>query len=492
MRYWDYERDEIINRLIKKYNYKKYLEIGVAFGGNFKSIDIEFKECVDPSPDDNFKVTYQMTSDEFFEKIAPTLNYKYDIIFIDGLHEFQQVDKDLQNSLQYLNENGTIVLHDCCPREEIVQRVPQVSTNYWTGDVWKTALKCRMEDNDLRLLVVDTDLGVGVVRKGYQQKYVPDEKFENDIYSYAHLDLKRKEILNLVSVDEFKEIFSLENTKIKLKSILKDSCYATAGTVTTETDIELAEQYILYNKDFISLFPIIVTSHNKMNGGVADELLDKYNQLWKDNFPNSHVEILKTRENRGHTFGIFDIENRIFEYTLQNKDKIKWVWKFAFDIICQPDILEVEVDVADFYYINNIGFQYLVDNNLDVDICLDKINSKEYFYPQTPYYIMRNDIDELNDSVKYNKYYDVFVNRPDKNVRPWELIQGCDCEAFLKECITRNNLKSYNLLHNNESKDLLNVTLERKIVDGSLKNIMFKRLGNLCHFQYPEQDVIVI
>ena len=112
-------RTEIINSLIHEYNYKSYLEIGVNTpsqpGYNWIGVKIPVKHGVDP----NVETTFKMTSDEFFKN---HIAQKYDIIFIDGLHLFEQVYKDIINSLLYLNDNGTIVVHDCNPLEEITQR----------------------------------------------------------------------------------------------------------------------------------------------------------------------------------------------------------------------------------------------------------------------------------------------------------------------------------------------------------------------------------
>ena len=44
--------------------------------------------------------THKMTSDHFF-----SINKdNFDIIFIDGLHEYSQVMKDIKNSLKFLNK----------------------------------------------------------------------------------------------------------------------------------------------------------------------------------------------------------------------------------------------------------------------------------------------------------------------------------------------------------------------------------------------------
>ena len=56
-------RTSIINHLIKKNNFKKYLEIGVRKGNNFNKIEIDFKIAVDPNPLFEHKNLIKTTSD---------------------------------------------------------------------------------------------------------------------------------------------------------------------------------------------------------------------------------------------------------------------------------------------------------------------------------------------------------------------------------------------------------------------------------------------
>ena len=61
---------------------------------------------VDPSPKVTQDNIYIGTSDDFLNNKT-----KFDIIFIDGNHMMEQVDKDIENSLTFLNEGGLILLH---------------------------------------------------------------------------------------------------------------------------------------------------------------------------------------------------------------------------------------------------------------------------------------------------------------------------------------------------------------------------------------------
>jgi len=192
-------RTELINGLIKKYNFKTYLEIGVNTqsqpGYNWVGVDIPVKHGVDPNVD----TTYRMTSDEFFDNY---ISQKYDIIFIDGLHLFEQVYRDITNSLNHLVDGGIIVVHDCNPITEITQRRERASDS-WHGDVWKSIVKLRIEDPNIDICTVDTDEGCGIIKKGFQELLKISEG--TNIDDYLFLENNRKEALNLISVNEFIE-----------------------------------------------------------------------------------------------------------------------------------------------------------------------------------------------------------------------------------------------------------------------------------------------
>ena len=189
MQRWDF-----INYLIEKYGYERYLEIGLDAGHNFSQVKCEVKESVDPSSNP----THKMTSDEYFERIAPLQN-KWDIVFIDGLHHAQQVSRDIKNSLNHLAENGSIVLHDCNPVTELHQRVPRASS-HWNGDVWKAVADYRSVGG--RCLVVNTDEGLGWIHHS-----LPSPKPFEVEYTYQALEKNRHLYLGLVdSVEETPDV----------------------------------------------------------------------------------------------------------------------------------------------------------------------------------------------------------------------------------------------------------------------------------------------
>ncbi|SFJ67340.1 class I SAM-dependent methyltransferase [Methylobacterium brachiatum] len=151
-------RDEIINRISELFEDPKYLEVGVWQGGTFNQVKARTKVAVDPkfdfdhnqrSSDEPNNKYYQVTSNEYFVD-ASNRSDKFDVIFLDGLHTFEQTLTDLLHSVDLLNENGIIILDDIIPdsypaslRSEqecyyFRQSVGDTST-HWMGDVYKLA-----------------------------------------------------------------------------------------------------------------------------------------------------------------------------------------------------------------------------------------------------------------------------------------------------------------------------------------------------------------
>lgn len=191
------KRTDIINFLVRRNGYGSYLEIGVRdASSNFDRIRVDQRESVDPAPRGD--ATHTMTSDEFFAGLDA--GRRFDIVMIDGLHLYDQVMRDVENSLAHLSEGGAIVLHDCNPPEEINQVEDYDGRSPWNGTVWKAIARLRMSRADLAVCVVDTDWGVGVVARGEQELVpsVPDEEL-----TFELLDRRRAELLNLVAPGDF-------------------------------------------------------------------------------------------------------------------------------------------------------------------------------------------------------------------------------------------------------------------------------------------------
>jgi len=183
-----FSRSNLINYLIGLYGYTSYLEIGVDCGSNFERVHCAYKVGVDPA-NKYEKLTYNITSDEFFAQN----DEKFDIVFIDGLHVSDQVIKDIQNSLNVLNPLGTIIMHDCLPNSEAAQLRERLG-DHWNGDVWKAFAHYR-KNPDLTMFTVNTDQGLGFIKKGKQDVFDIPDKLE-----YSYFVQNAKEMMRIVNV----------------------------------------------------------------------------------------------------------------------------------------------------------------------------------------------------------------------------------------------------------------------------------------------------
>ena len=93
------------------------MEIGCDKDQLFSRVEIQNKMGVDPYSGENIR----KTSDDFFLNN----NQTFDLVFIDGLHTYAQVKKDILNSIKFLNDKGIILVHDCLPSSMAKQAVPR-------------------------------------------------------------------------------------------------------------------------------------------------------------------------------------------------------------------------------------------------------------------------------------------------------------------------------------------------------------------------------
>lgn len=210
-------RTDIINFIIGLTAAENYLEIGVRNpDNNFNKIKSLFKYSVDPGVEyASNPVDFKMTSDTFFSQLNNNTldkinrDIKFDLIFIDGLHIANQVERDIKNSLKYIKENGFIVLHDCNPPTEFHQRESydfqkSPAGILWNGTTWKAFYKFRC-NKEIYSICFDSDWGVGVISKRQIISFNNLEEFANNFFEFKELEKNKKEHLNLQSFEEWKK-----------------------------------------------------------------------------------------------------------------------------------------------------------------------------------------------------------------------------------------------------------------------------------------------
>ena len=191
-------RYDIVQEIIKLKNYKNYLEIGCDQNELFSKVEIKNKIGVDPHNGG----THRMTSDEFFKNN----HKKFDLVFIDGLHTYEQVKKDIINSLNSLNEKGIILLHDCFPQTYLDQAIPR-GQRKWNGDVWKAIVEFRCKQK-LSTYVGAFDNGIGLIFKRNNEEKLITEIIDFKNISYDQYYNNYEEFLNLVSYEQFLKIIN--------------------------------------------------------------------------------------------------------------------------------------------------------------------------------------------------------------------------------------------------------------------------------------------
>lgn len=263
-----------------------------------------------------------------------------------------------------------------------------------------------------------------------------------------------------------------------LKELINKSVYGTIGYISSQDDLDLLEQYIIYNLPVLKEYKqIIVVTNYK----IPTRFISKNTQLWNKYFPD--CVLIDLEINRGHSFGIADSENAIVDYCKTNN--IKWLCKASNDVILQKYILNKEIQEADFYYLNGIGYGGMARYNFDNERIFN-----EDFYPQTNFYFIDiTKIDYLYDKTYVNETYNFIQSIPNYNNKVWEYIEGWSCEDFLKKCVERNNLLKHHLIPKNKYLSLLQLVKNNQIHDCSHKNIMIE---GICHFQYHDQPIVEI
>ena len=152
-----------------------YLEIGVFTGKTFSKLDFETMHGVDPSFEfDITKVNrdgiefYQMGSDDFFYQTSG--KNKYDLIFLDGLHTYDQTYRDFCNCLSRSNHKSIFLIDDILPCDSYaamrnenfalnLRRIEAPPTDgkfnkAWMGDVFKVLYFIKLFNSNLEYATI--------------------------------------------------------------------------------------------------------------------------------------------------------------------------------------------------------------------------------------------------------------------------------------------------------------------------------------------------
>ena len=134
-------RHEVNQGILDRFASPAYLEVGVAQGVTFHAVQAASKvaNCT----------YYEMTSDIYFSNAKDPAD-KFDVVFLDGLHVFDQTLKDLLSATACLNPRGVIIIDDVIPASHAAsiadperflafQRARSDPDQTWMGEVYRMA-----------------------------------------------------------------------------------------------------------------------------------------------------------------------------------------------------------------------------------------------------------------------------------------------------------------------------------------------------------------
>jgi hypothetical protein len=173
----------------------------------------------------------------------------------------------------------------------------------------------------------------------------------------------------------------------------------------------------------------------------------------------------------------------LFDYCKSINEE--WLCKSANDTIFKENILNKEIEEADFYYLGGIGYSGLSEYGFNFEKIFEEV-----FYPQTNFYFINvSKTDYLNNKQDLDDAYKLTQTIPNYSGKIFEYIEGFCCEQILRKCIRRNNLTIFHLISKVNYFTLLETIKHYNIHDGSHKNIMIE---DICHLHYPTHPLLEI
>lgn len=216
-----------IRQLARHVGARSYLEIGVNAGLTFNALEFDRKVAVDP----NFRFDisrcqragaefHPMTSDRYF--LTHGAAQKFDLIFLDGLHVFQQTFRDFCNSLVCSHERTLWLIDDVIPcdvysawpnqGEAVAFRKDAGGDSpLWHGDVYKVVFAIHDFFPMLSYITIGTaENAQAVVWRAPRPDFVPVFESLGAIERLGYFDfLKNRAVMNFqTEEDGLQAIFS--------------------------------------------------------------------------------------------------------------------------------------------------------------------------------------------------------------------------------------------------------------------------------------------
>ena len=153
--------------------------------------------------DTNSQIKFQKRQHFEFEmqqKIKCGLTF--DLIIIDGFHDYTISLKDFELCFNCLAKDGILVSHDCAPMT-LEMAEPIFRPGAWCGCTYASLITYVACNPDIALTILDTDTGIGIARRrssNLRTSWLRNPK---------HLDKDiQSEFLSLVRASEFRKAYT--------------------------------------------------------------------------------------------------------------------------------------------------------------------------------------------------------------------------------------------------------------------------------------------
>ncbi|AGO48005.1 DNA methylase [Cellulophaga phage phi12:1] len=111
---------------------------------------------------------------------------KYGLIFIDGDHSAEQVEKDIVNAWKALNPGGAIAINNCKPYTKEMQTMPRMQSQ-WTGDTWRAVEGFKKEYPAIRTEDLGGKYGMIAIHKTKRKGKTPKIGFIDNESTYEEM-----------------------------------------------------------------------------------------------------------------------------------------------------------------------------------------------------------------------------------------------------------------------------------------------------------------
>lgn len=156
----------------------------------------------------------QQTSDDFFASgFLKAIDARLSFSFLDGMHLFEYLLRDIINAERASAPEGVIALHDCCPYsfEMTTRDLGNLPRGDWTGDVWKLIPILAEYRPDLEITVLDAaPTGLVLLSNLDPNSSVLSDAYDDIIARFTPVTLEG------FGLDRFNSLFDYTSTRAYL------------------------------------------------------------------------------------------------------------------------------------------------------------------------------------------------------------------------------------------------------------------------------------